>query len=145
MTVQPTGVERRADGVARRVRGLMGEQRITGKALAMRLGISQPAASRRTTGELEFSVSELERLADLFGVSEAYLYGFTNDRTPDRLAVGGSGSLPRLDSNQQPSGYRPRRLRMVPPLAPERVHEQPAAQVVNLAAHRAVAARRRSA
>ena len=59
----------------------MGEQRITGTRLARELQMSHTAFSRRSTGDLAFSLAEIEHLADLLGVSEAYLLGFAETRT----------------------------------------------------------------
>lgn len=74
--------ERRAVAVSRRVRGLMAEQRMKGRDLAKALAISPTAFSRRSTGELPFSLDEIEQLAELLGSTEAYLLGFTDERSP---------------------------------------------------------------
>lgn len=100
-TMQTFADERRSDGVARRIRGLMAELQIRQKTVAEVLGYSQQALSRRTTGAVAFSVDEIETLARLFGVTEAYLYGFTNERAPGQTT---GGSLYAIrDSNPEPA------------------------------------------
>lgn len=54
--------------VADLVRGVMAERRVSGVALAARLGVTQPYLSRRLTGEVEFRAGELERIAAELGV-----------------------------------------------------------------------------
>ena len=51
-----------AGRVAARVRALMAAQRKTTKDLAVLLSVSDRAAQRRRHGELEFSLSELEKV-----------------------------------------------------------------------------------
>lgn len=69
----------------------MGEQRRTGTELGRALGVAHTSFSRRVTGEVEFGVSEVETLAQVFGVTEAYLYGFTDTRSaeprPEALSI----------------------------------------------------------
>ena len=102
--------------------------------------MSQPAFSRRINGELEFTVSQIERLAQVLRVNEAYIYGFTNDRRP-RPVEPGQGPLDARyairDSNPEPADYssvsrRERSLSVVPalPAAAERPSTHRAPRVV---------------
>ena len=59
---------------------------------ALAMGMSRTAVSQRYSGHTPWTVDEMQRAARLFGM-----------RPADLLVV-----LPRLDSNQQPSGYRAR-------------------------------------
>lgn len=63
--------ESRAETVADRVRAVMTEKKISGVALANLLGMTQPYLSRRLTGEVDFRIGELERIADKLGVPVA--------------------------------------------------------------------------
>jgi transcriptional regulator with XRE-family HTH domain len=72
--------ETMADALARRVRGLMGEQRMTARELAARLGLSQASMSRRLSGDMEFGLNEVPMVAQALGTSEAYLLGFAAER-----------------------------------------------------------------
>jgi transcriptional regulator with XRE-family HTH domain len=81
MTVQQVAApESRQQGIARRIRGLMGEQRINGTRVGRAIGVSNVAVSRRLQSHVEFTPSEIEALAELFGVGEVYLYGFSDVR-----------------------------------------------------------------
>lgn len=113
----PEPFEPRGAVIARRIREVMAGRRLRGKEMAHALDMSQPAFSRRLIGELEFAPSQIERIASVLQVNEAYLYGFTDDRSPRRSAPGGGsmfvlsertvGLSPALracrDSNPKPS------------------------------------------
>lgn len=60
--------ESRGETVADRVRAAMAERKISGVALANLLGVRQPYLSRRLTGEVDFRVGELERIAETLNV-----------------------------------------------------------------------------
>lgn len=53
----------------------MARNRITQAQAAEHLGLTQPAISRRMTGAVPFDVAELDKLADLLGVTVASLVG----------------------------------------------------------------------
>jgi len=57
-----------AEIAAENVRGLMGRHQIRQTQIAVLLGISQAAVSKRVRGETPFSVEELTKVAGLFGV-----------------------------------------------------------------------------
>lgn len=60
-------------GVAAEVRAHAARKDISQTDLAVAIGISQSSMSRRLAGEYPFTVAELYRLADLFGVDAAVL------------------------------------------------------------------------
>ncbi len=62
----------------RNVKAAMAERHISQRALAQKLGVTQPTIFRRLSGDVDFSVSELTMIADVLGVPiEALL---TSDR-----------------------------------------------------------------
>lgn len=61
--------------VAANVRAEVARRRIRQAAIAEHMGLDQRAVSRRLLGQVEFSVGELQSLADLLGVPVATLYG----------------------------------------------------------------------
>jgi transcriptional regulator with XRE-family HTH domain len=85
-----TGV---SDLVAREVRAEMARQGVSQRALAERLGVPQPWVSRR----VGLKADQALRLDDVADMAEAL------DVPVERLLA---AWLPRLDSNQQPSGYQ---------------------------------------
>lgn len=60
--------------VAANVRAEAARQSFSQSRLAEELGMNQPAISRRLTGKVDFSASELSALASLFGVPVATLF-----------------------------------------------------------------------
>ncbi|MDN4615963.1 helix-turn-helix transcriptional regulator [Leifsonia sp. F6_8S_P_1B] len=76
MTIFPASTDRAASlsqRVATRVRMLMAARRATNRELAEVLGLSERAAQRRRQGHLEFSLSELELVANWLEVDPAAL------------------------------------------------------------------------
>jgi len=71
-----------------RVHTLMFRQHLSQTKMAPAVGVSQSVLSRKLRGEIEWSVADLMAAATALDVPSADL-------------------LPRLDSNQQPSGYPP--------------------------------------
>lgn len=57
------------------VRAEMARRGYTQETTGAAVGLTQFALSRRLRGEIEFSASELQRLADFLKVSVASLYG----------------------------------------------------------------------
>ena len=67
--------------VAARVRGVLGEQNMSGSELARRLNVSQRWLARRLAGQVGWHVALLQAVADELGVPiERFL------RTPERAA-----------------------------------------------------------
>ncbi|MBP7973444.1 MAG: helix-turn-helix transcriptional regulator [Candidatus Nanopelagicales bacterium] len=72
--------------VAEEVRAMMARRRMSGAGLAREMGLSQPQIAARVRGDLAWSLDELDRVA---GILRCNVWDL----------------LPRMDSNQQPSGY----------------------------------------
>lgn len=64
-----------ASRVAANARAEVARRQIRQGRIAEHLGLNQQQVSRRLTGEVEFSVSELQKLAELLEVPVATLYG----------------------------------------------------------------------
>jgi antitoxin component HigA of HigAB toxin-antitoxin module len=76
MTTSPTErVGAPKKGTATIVWGLLGERRLTAKALADTIGMSKSALGRRLTGEKDFTVQELKAVAAALGVPAHTLLG----------------------------------------------------------------------
>ena len=76
-------------------------------ALAAALGVSQSGISHRLRARVAFTLEELATIAGWLDITLAELFGpvvLQARRSPrtDMVGAGASGSLPRLDSNQQP-------------------------------------------
>lgn len=81
----------------------MAGQRLTQADVARVLHVSRSGVSDRLGGSKDFDIKELPALAELLGVSIAYLLGLTNDRSPGRVA-GASGEVyTPSDSNREPA------------------------------------------
>ncbi|WP_145015770.1 helix-turn-helix domain-containing protein [Micrococcus luteus] len=79
-------------------------------ALAAALGVSQSGISHRLRARVAFTLEELATIAGWLDITLAELFGpvvLQARRSPrtDMVGAGASGSLPRLDSNQQPFDY----------------------------------------
>lgn len=78
--------------IAREIRAELGRQQLSNRRLAVMLSVSFMWVNRRiSTGETDLTANDVQRIADALRVPVA------------RLLV---GWLPRLDSNQEPAGYR---------------------------------------
>lgn len=62
-----------AQSVAANIRAEMARRRATQGALAAALGVTQQAVSRRLRGDVEFTVTELQIVAETLGVDPARL------------------------------------------------------------------------
>jgi transcriptional regulator with XRE-family HTH domain len=60
--------------VARRLRGKLAENRISGAELARRLNTTQALISRRTAGHVAFELDELDEIEKVTGISADYLW-----------------------------------------------------------------------
>ena len=78
---------------ARNIRAEAARAGMTQAQLGEALGINRVGIGHRFRGVTPWALDEVQRAAHLFGVRPADLIS----------------ELPRLDSNQQPSGYRTRR------------------------------------
>ena len=79
-----------SQAVARRLRGILAEQKISGSALAREMDITQAKMSRRTTGVTALTLDELSQIAEILGVSEVEL--LTGQRLSPRPTDPGEGS-----------------------------------------------------
>jgi transcriptional regulator with XRE-family HTH domain len=61
--------------IADRVRSALALRRFTQERAGEEIGLTQKAMSRRLTGEVEFSASELQKLAGLLDVPVSSFYG----------------------------------------------------------------------
>lgn len=71
--MEDAGSETLSQAVARRLRGLLAEQRISASAVAREIGISQASMSRRTTGLAPLTLDELSQIAAVLGIPEQRL------------------------------------------------------------------------
>ena len=79
-----------SQAVARRLRGILAERKISASALAIEMGIKQASMSRRTTGVTALTLDELSQIAEILGVSEWWL--LTGQRLSPRPTDPGEGS-----------------------------------------------------
>lgn len=120
MSTQPvSNITRPRTGVQARVRtsvkGLLALAGLQQKDLAAPLGTTPNNISAKLVGRNKFSLEEIEMLAEFFGVDVVDLLD------PDRWRPKGGGprggGLLRLDSNQEPAGFRRLKPRAVLELA----------------------------
>jgi len=65
--------ESRTEAIARRLRGELGQLNMSVSEVARRTGLSQPALSRRMTGQLAFDVEELDFICETIEISFDYV------------------------------------------------------------------------
>ena len=87
--------------IGRRVFHLMWDRKITQTEMGRVIGVGQTTLSKKLRGERPWYSSELRSAADKLGVTVGYLFGETENPQPGGA---GGGSLPGLDSNQEPIG-----------------------------------------
>jgi hypothetical protein len=94
--------------IAAEIRAELARQGISNRRLAVTMGVSYQWVNRRVGmhADVDLTFEEVDRIAAAIGV-------------PTGRLVVSSGWLPRLDSNQQPFGYRPSRVpqQRTPPAA----------------------------
>lgn len=93
--------------IGRRVFHLMWDRKITQTELGRQLNIGQSSMSKKLRGERPWYTAELELVADLLEVSVGYLFGETKEAPTPK---GEGHTLPDLDSNQEPAGFKPGEL-----------------------------------
>ncbi|MGK9280967.1 helix-turn-helix transcriptional regulator [Micrococcus luteus] len=89
------------------IRAWMGRRQVNQTDMARHMGLTRSAVSRRMSGQQDFTFPELASIAGWLDITLAELLGpvvLQARRSPhtDMVGAGASGSLPRLDSNQQP-------------------------------------------
>ena len=88
--------------LAQELNSLRGRYRMSQAQLGNVIGVTQSQMSKRLKGVVPFTLDEIEALAAFFGMAPLELLGYAEAPRPS----GPRGqTLPRLDSNQQPSGY----------------------------------------
>jgi transcriptional regulator with XRE-family HTH domain len=105
--------------VAGEVRALMARRQVKQKALAAATGMSQPALSRRLSGELSFDMTELGRvLAHLGEEPTALIERAQNLKLlmgPDLQVINGGGEQPMLfGADMEPVDFERPALHLVP-------------------------------
>ena len=70
--------------VARRLRGQMAEQRITGLELSQRTGLGRASISRRLSGEIALNTDELDAIERATGISALFLLTGRRDEESPR-------------------------------------------------------------
>ena len=95
--------------VAAEIRAEMARQRISGRRVAERIGKPFTTVARwLRTGE-GWDLDELDAITAVLGISIPDLIDRAQSNRPDPSGAAGGRReivLPRLDSNQQPSGYK---------------------------------------
>ena len=72
---------------ALKLRELREDSQLYQRQLAEFLGCTQQTYSRYETGELNPSLTMLERLSEFYDTSVDYLIGFTNERRPHKRSI----------------------------------------------------------
>lgn len=85
--------------IAAEIRAELARQGASHRRLAGALGVSYQWVNRRISvgADQPLTFEEVDRIAEILGV-------------PTGKIIAASGWLPRLDSNQQPFGYAPKRV-----------------------------------
>ncbi|WP_425569833.1 helix-turn-helix domain-containing protein [Rhodococcus olei] len=95
--------ESRTEAIARRLRGKLGEMRISQSELARVIHMNKASVSRRMAGDFPWRIDELELVCDALGLDLDEILTGQERKNPHPDIPGGGLRLPRLDSNQQPS------------------------------------------
>ncbi len=109
MTSQPEVLVDRSidEEIGERVHHLMWKARITQTAMAPRLGVAQSVLSKKLRGAVTWTARDIVAAATILGVDAGSLLpqvGSAADaEDPQQPMATGGLTLPRLDSNQQPS------------------------------------------
>lgn len=92
-----------AQRAAKNLRGILAEERWSGRKAAIALGLNSMYVNRRLSGEAELSVSDVEMFARLLKVNSGALYAQLM-KAPTLPSEG--QELPLMDSNHQPAGIK---------------------------------------
>ncbi|HUG50394.1 MAG TPA: helix-turn-helix domain-containing protein [Terrimesophilobacter sp.] len=90
--------------IGRRVFHLMWDRKITQTDMGRIVGVGQSTLSKKLRGERPWFADELRAAAAALETTVGYLFGETENPHP---GAGGGSSLPGLDSNQEPAGFKP--------------------------------------
>lgn len=91
--------------VGRRAHMLMWDEKRKQRDVAQAMGIGSDSLGRKLKGERGWAIAELVTLANVLDTTVAYLVGESENPHPNGPDEG--SLLPRLDSNQQPIGFKP--------------------------------------
>lgn len=107
-TVKRKTASRQLDAeIGERVHVMMWREGITLKAMASRIGVDPTGLGKKLKGRSGFAAQEIADLAAILDVSVAHLFGETKKASTPK---GGGHTLPDLDSNQEPAGFKPGEL-----------------------------------
>lgn len=90
--------------VATNIRAEAAKRGLSQTQLARMMGKHQVSISERWRGVTAWSLNDIEAVAELFEMEPAEL--LHHDKNAPAFVHAEAKKLPRLDSNQQPSGYR---------------------------------------
>jgi transcriptional regulator with XRE-family HTH domain len=90
--------------IGRRIFHLMWDRKITQTEMGRVVGVGQSTLSLKLRGKRPWYSSELRAAAEALNTSVGYLFGEAENPHP---GMGGGSSLPGLDSNQEPAGFKP--------------------------------------
>ena len=93
MVVDGDRGERPSEAASRRLRGELGQRQISVSEVARRLGMKQPALSRRMTGAVPFDLDLLGEICQATGISFAYVTSGIRE-TPSPEGPDGGASAP---------------------------------------------------
>lgn len=91
--------------IGRRIFHLMWDMKITQTEMGRVVSVGQTTLSKKLRGERPWYTSELRAAAARLNTTVGYLFGETEN--PHPVIPDGGSALPRLDSNQQPAGFKP--------------------------------------
>lgn len=90
--------------IGRRIFHLMWDRKITQTEMGRAMSISQATLSMKLRGKRPWYSTELRAAAEHLNTTVGYLFGEAENPHP---GAGGGSSLPGLDSNQEPAGFKP--------------------------------------
>ncbi|WPH57924.1 immunity repressor [Gordonia phage RayTheFireFly] len=95
--------EPRSQQIARRLRGFLAEEQVPAIRLAQELGLTQSKLARRMTGNVAFSIDELDTISRVLGIRFEWL---TTGVGPAFDPEGGTSLSPLTGSNRRPLAYK---------------------------------------
>jgi transcriptional regulator with XRE-family HTH domain len=110
-TASSIGIDETRELVAANLSAELTRQRWSGRKAAAALGLTQPYVARRMSGDVELSASDIVMFASFLDIPVTKF--FEGIKKGPKSGVFGP-SLPDLDSNQEPAGFAPAPIRLVP-------------------------------
>lgn len=93
-----------AQTVAANLAAELTRQRWSARKAALALGLTNVYVSRRVSGDVECSASDLAMFATFLDIPITRFFAGVNTNGPASEEAGPRALLPELDSNQQPAG-----------------------------------------